>query len=132
MRIDSGADQGEPRRPRRLRFVTIGVLGITALSVAGWIGASRIKSPAEVAARSAAPTASLIGVPTVRTLLTSDVVVRGTTHYSTPQKLTLPSSSLKAGPGIVTTLPEKGAQVREGDVLMSVSGRPVYTDASDG
>lgn len=122
----SGEEEtGVGRAPRQTRRLIVGIVALVAISATGWVAASRVQSPAEAAARTAPPKPSLIGVPAVRTVLTSDVVVRATTMYSTPQKLTLPSSSLKTGPGIVTTLPEKGASIREGDVLLSVSGRPV-------
>ena len=84
-----------------------------------------IRSPAEVAARTAPPPLSLITAPVERRTLASDVVTRGTVRFGTPQTVTLPTSALKPGSRVVTVPPVKGATLAEGDVAMVVSGRPV-------
>ncbi|HZA80797.1 MAG TPA: peptidoglycan-binding domain-containing protein, partial [Actinomycetes bacterium] len=82
--------------------------------------------PAEIAARTAPPEASLISVPVEKRTLSSDVVVRGTVRYGAPQQVTLPVSALKKSSGILTTAPVKGKELAEGDVAFTVSGRPVF------
>jgi len=102
------------------------LLGIAASASAGAFVASRsIESPADAAARTAAPTPSPILVPIERRSLSSDVVVRGTARFGRPIPVSLPPSNLKPNPGRIATLPLRNAAISEGDVLLSASGRPV-------
>jgi peptidoglycan hydrolase-like protein with peptidoglycan-binding domain len=110
---------------RRDRALAIGVAAIVAASLVGWFAGRQIRSPAEIAARTAAPARSVISVPVERQRLTSDVVVRGTVRYGQPQPVTLPTSALKPVTGIVTSLPATGATLDGGSVALTVSGRPV-------
>ena len=112
----------------RLRGRTLGIAlaVVVATSAASFAIGSRIKSPAEIAARTAPPAASLITAPVEQRTLSADVVVRGTVRYGAPQAIALPASSLKKGSRILTTAPSKGAQLNEGAVAMNTSGRPVF------
>jgi len=104
-----------------------GVLGIVAVAaLAGWWGFTHVKSPADVAARTAAPTPSAILVPVEERVLSSNVVTRGTARFGLPQPVSIAPSMLKAQPGLITTLPAKNASLREGEVLLRASGRPVF------
>lgn len=107
------------------------VLGIAVLlAVGAWLAGRQVRSPAQVAAETAPPNPSAITVPVERQVLASEVIVRGTVRYGSPQPVVLPTSEVKqAGAGaeeIVTTRPRRGSTVSEGDVVMSVSGRPVF------
>ena len=106
--------------------LAISLVFVVLLAVVSWIAGSRIQSPAEAAARTAPPTPSPILVPVEERILTSDVITRGTARFGLPQAISLAPSPLKSGGGIVTTLPERGEQFEEGDVLLTVSGRPVF------
>jgi peptidoglycan hydrolase-like protein with peptidoglycan-binding domain len=112
----------------RVRGKTLGIAlaVVVATSAASFAIGSRIKSPAEIAARTAAPAASLITAPVEQRTLSADVVVRGTVRYGAPQAVALPVSTLKKGSRVLTSAPSKGAQLNEGDTAMSVSGRPVF------
>src|SRR2546426_315874 len=120
----------------RERTVAIGVGTVALLAVAAWLVGQQIRSPAQVASETAAPKASAITVPVARQRLSSEVIVRGTVRYGSPQPVVLASSTLKqnssSGSGgggatdIVTTRPRLGARFGEGTVVMSVSGRPVF------
>ncbi len=110
-------------------FILLGV--VVVASVGSWLAGSRIQSPAEVAARTAPPTPSPILVPIEKRVLTSDVVTRGTARFGLPQSLTLVPSALKAGPGVISTLPAREAQLDEGDLLLTASGRPVFVLQGD-
>lgn len=105
-------------------FIVLAV--VIAAAVGGWIAGTRIESPAEAAARMAAPTASPILVPVERRVLSSDVVTRGTARFGLPQSISIIPSALKPTAGLITTLPLRNAQFKEGDVLLTVSGRPVF------
>jgi peptidoglycan hydrolase-like protein with peptidoglycan-binding domain len=105
-------------------FILLGVVIIA--SVGSWLAGSRIQSPAEAAARTAPPTPSPILVPIEERILTADVITRGTARFGLPQSLSLAPSTLKADPGVITTLPIREAQLAEGDLLLTASGRPVF------
>src|SRR5687768_12499021 len=108
--------------------VLLGVLAlVTASAVGGWVAAARIESPAEAAARTAAPTPSPILVPVEERVLSSNVVTRGTARFGSPQPVSIAPSALKANaPGLVTTLPTRDVQFEEGDVMFTASARPVF------
>ena len=107
--------------------VLFGILGGAALlMVAGWAASLRIESPADVAARTAPPVPSPILVPVEERVLSSNVVTRGTARYGVPQPITIVPSALKAKAGLVTTLPVRNTQLREGNVMLTASGRPVF------
>lgn len=108
------------------------VLGLVVLvGVAGWAAGHLIRSPADVAAQTSPPEPSPILVPVEERLLSSDVVTRGTARFGSPQDLRLAQSAFKEEPGVVTSLPEPGTQVASGDVLLTVSGRPVFLLAGE-
>jgi peptidoglycan hydrolase-like protein with peptidoglycan-binding domain len=103
---------------------TIGL--VVATSIGGYVAGSRITSPAEVASRTAPPEPSPILVPVEARVLSTDVVTRGTGRFGSPQKLSAAASALKQNPGLVAELPLPGAELVEGDVIASASGRPLF------
>jgi Putative peptidoglycan binding domain len=110
---------------RRKSTLMIGLAAVVAASGVGWAAGNRIRSPAEIAARTAPPLASFITVPVERRTLTSDVVTRGTVRFGLPQVVSLPTSALKPRAGIVTAPPVRGTSLGDGSLAMVVSGRPV-------
>jgi peptidoglycan hydrolase-like protein with peptidoglycan-binding domain len=103
------------------------VLALAAVMAAGaWLAGSRIESPADAAARTAPPPPSPILVPVEQRVLSSNVVTRGKARFGLPQPILIAPSSLKAGPGLLATVPLRNAQIKEGDVLLTASGRPVF------
>ena len=110
----------------RKQKLALSLVFVVALAAVSWFAGSRIQSPAEAAARTAPPTPSPILVPVEERVLSSDIVTRGTARYGLPQAISLPPSTLKSGVAIITTLPERGAQLGEGEVMLTVSGRPVF------
>jgi hypothetical protein len=104
------------------------VLGLVAGAAAGgWAAGMRIESPADAAARTAAPSPSPILVPVEQRVLSSNVVTRGTAGFGLPQAISVAPSALKGNAaGVITTLPTRYAQIKEGDVLFTTSGRPVF------
>jgi len=62
------------------------VLGLVVLAaLGGWVAGSRIRSPAEQAARTAPPEASAILVPVEERVLSTDIVTRGTARFGSPR-----------------------------------------------
>jgi Putative peptidoglycan binding domain len=113
---------------RRLRQAGV-VVGIALVAGAAgvWFG-SRLRSPADAANDRAAPAASSITVPVEKRKLVSSLVIVGTTQFVEPTAVRLAGSvgSSAGDKQVVTRLPELGAEVVEGSVLMEVSGRPVF------
>jgi hypothetical protein len=118
------------QRSKRTVFIALGLA--VGLALVAWLVGQSIKSPAQIAAETAAPSASAITVPVERRVLSSEVIVRGTVRYGSPQPVVLAASNVKAGSGtgggadIVTTRPKRGSKFSEGSTVMSVSGRPVF------
>ena len=109
------------------RKTVIVVLGAVILSaVLSWVIGSQVRSPAEVASRTAAPEASPILVPAEDRVLSTDIVTRGTARFGSPQQLSLPPSALKPLAGVVGDVPALGSELREGDLVLTASGRPIF------
>ncbi|HEV7755109.1 MAG TPA: peptidoglycan-binding protein [Mycobacteriales bacterium] len=111
-------------RRRTLAFLLIGAVLVSALVT--WIASARIRSPAEAAARTAPPAASPILVRVDKRVLATTLVSRGTGHYGSPRDLVVVESALKDGARVVTSRPRVGAALAEGDVLLTISGRPTF------
>ncbi len=103
----------------------IAAIVITTTGV-GWLAATKVKSPAQLAARTAPPEASLITYPVEKRVLSADLIVRGTIRYSDPISVVLAPSLLRPPPVLVSIAPAKGTTLNEGDVALVVSGRPVF------
>jgi len=109
--------------------VALGLALVVLLALGAWVAGRQIRSPAQVAAETAAPQPSPITVPVERRVLASQVIARGTVRYGSPQPVVLAASDVKQSGGdseIVTTPPRRGASVGEGTIAMTVSGRPVF------
>src|SRR5215475_1677367 len=103
------------------------VLGLVGgMAFGAWYTGSRIQSPAEVAARTAPPDPSPILVPVESRVVSSDAVTRGTVRFGLPQPISIAPSTVKGGVGLIATLPRPNAGFKEGEVLLSISGRPVF------
>jgi len=114
-------------RPTRLTALALGLLVV--ITVLGWIGARQIRSPAQVAADTAAPKPSPITIPVVRRTLAAKVIVRGTVRFGAPQAVVLANSQLKQGgtaSDIVTRAPRARTELGPGEIAMTVDGRPVF------
>jgi peptidoglycan hydrolase-like protein with peptidoglycan-binding domain len=114
-------------RPTRLSALAL--IMLVVITAFGWIGARQIRSPAQVAADTAAPRPSPITIPVVRRTLAAKVIVRGTVRFGAPQAVVLASSQLKQGGAIsdiVTRAPRARTELQAGEVAMTVDGRPVF------
>jgi peptidoglycan hydrolase-like protein with peptidoglycan-binding domain len=100
---------------------------VAVVAIGAWLAGSHIESPAEAAARTAPPTPSPILVTVEERVLSSNIVTRGTARFGLPQPVSLAPSALKTnGAGLITTLPLLNTQFKEGDVMLTASGRPVF------
>ncbi|MFD7445908.1 Tat pathway signal protein [Streptomyces sp. NPDC059909] len=121
-------------RPKQLGII---VAGVGLVGVGGWFAGSQMQSPADAAAAHRPPKAGPVTVAVERRSLTASVIAQGSVEYASPRKLALAgpvgppdsgSGDSGAGDAVVqrvTKAPVAGAEVKEGDVLMQVSGRPV-------
>ena len=100
--------------------------GVVAIAAAGYLAGTRVQSAAEIAARKSPPPPSLIMVPVERKVLSTEVITRGTVHFGAPREVTLPSSALRSGSRVVTSAATAGTELTEGDVVMAISGRPLF------
>jgi hypothetical protein len=113
----------------RRTLVVLLIAAVIVSSAATLFANAWIRSPEEAAAETAPPEATPILAPVVEQVLTAEVVTRGTAHYRAPREVSVTPSTLKRGFQVVTSLPRVGSVVRDGDVLMTISGRPVFVFA---
>ncbi|MFJ4850423.1 MULTISPECIES: Tat pathway signal protein [unclassified Streptomyces] len=123
-------------RPRQLGII---VSAVGLVGAGGWFAGSQMQSPADAAAAHRPPEAGPVTVAVQRRALTASVVAQGSVEFASPQSLALagPVGSADSGSGgsgsgagdavvqRVTKALVAGSEVKEGDVLMQVSGRPV-------
>ncbi|MEU9469701.1 peptidoglycan-binding domain-containing protein [Streptomyces avermitilis] len=124
----------ETSRPKQLGII---VAAVGLVGVAGWFAGSQMQSPADAAAAHQPPKGGPVTVTVERRSLTASVVAQGSVAFASPQSLALagpvgPPDSGSGGSGStdevvqrVTKAPVAGSEVKEGTVLMQVSGRPV-------
>jgi hypothetical protein len=112
--------------PRNARRAVAALALVVALAAVGAVAARGIRSPAQIAADTAPPRASLISVPVEQRLLATEVIVRGTVRYGAPQEVVLPVSALKTSTSLVSSVPRQGARLDEGQIAAVISGRPVF------
>ena len=112
------------------RALTIGLVGVVVLAIVAWLIGGRIRSPAQIAAETAAPNPSLITVPVEEIVLSTEVIVRGTVRYGAPQTVTLATSTVKQGSDIVSQPPRVGASLRAGALAERLSRAQTSSSAS--
>ena len=116
---------------RRRIMVLIVLVAIVGFGAVGWLAASDIKSPEQVAAETEPPVPSLITVPVEEMVISNDVVTRGTVRYEQPDAVEVSSVALEGVSPVVTEMPEIGDEFVEGDVLYEISGRPAFVLEGD-
>ena len=129
-----GRARGVPRRngepvtasPKSRRRVLVGVSAVATVSLGVGVAAgSRITSPEDAAAKTAAPKASQITVPVEKKALSSKVVGRGDASFDGAVNIRVETSGLTT-PAIVTgKVPTVGSTITEGKALLEITGRPV-------
>jgi peptidoglycan hydrolase-like protein with peptidoglycan-binding domain len=110
----------------RHRLAGFVIAGVILAAAVGWVAGRQIDSPAEVASRTDPPNAAPILVPAEERVLSTDIVTRGTARFGSPQQLSLARSALKTDFGVASRLPVAGTELKEGDLVFTTSGRPVF------
>jgi peptidoglycan hydrolase-like protein with peptidoglycan-binding domain len=102
------------------------VSAVATLSLGVGVAAgSRITSPEDAAAKTAAPKASQITVPVEKKALASKVVARGDTSFDGAVNLRVETSGLQTAAIVTGKVPTVGSTIREGKALLEITGRPV-------
>lgn len=125
MASDDGISDRTRRRHPRQVAVAIGVVAL--VGVAGFALGRTIKSPADIAASREPPDPSPITVAVESRVLTSSLVLRGTTRSAGATPVSL--AGVVGGDAervVVTVAPRPGDQAVDGSPLLQVSGRPVF------
>jgi peptidoglycan hydrolase-like protein with peptidoglycan-binding domain len=106
--------------------VLVGVSAVAAVSLGVGVAAgSRITSPEDAAAKTAAPKASQIAVPVEEKALSSKVVGRGDASFDGAVNLRVETSGLTTPPIVTGKVPAVGSTITEGKALLEITGRPV-------
>ena len=113
-------------KSRKRLFLAVVAVAV-AFGAGGYILGQQLESPEDARAEVAAPEPSLIAVPIESTALSNDVVVRGDAEFEGAVDLELDASLGDGASRVVTgRVPEVDTEVNEGDVIIEVSGRPVF------
>lgn len=111
---------------RKLRFAAVLAMAVL-IGAGGFLLGRQLKSPEDARVAVAAPEPSLIGVPVESLALSNDVVVRGDAQFEGAVDLKLDAALGDGKTRVVTNrVPEVDSTVNEGDILIEVSGRPVF------
>lgn len=114
-------------RLRKAQWVLVGVVAASVLlSAGGLIGAAWVKSPAQVAAQTGPPAPSLLTATVSRQVVSKTLTSRGIVTAAQQVEAT-PESEPGAQRLVISALgTSPGAAVHNGDVLLAVSGRPMF------
>jgi peptidoglycan hydrolase-like protein with peptidoglycan-binding domain len=120
------SDPARPPRPRRRRAVALTVAGVAAVASAGGVLlATSIRSPAQLAAETAPPPLTQLSAPVTRQVITGTVQAPGV--VKPPPEVAELSGPWSAALAVVTrTVLRRGATVQPGQVIVEVSGRPLF------
>lgn len=112
---------------RRGTAVLLTLAIAVAAAAGGWLAGRNIKSPEQAALESEPPVASLITVEVELAELVADVIIRADVGYDEPASLGL-SGALgdRESALVVTSAPERGAELTEGSVAIEIAGQPVF------
>lgn len=133
--LESTPDLAADRRRHRLRRAQWVLLGAVAasmlLSAGGLIGAAWVKSPAQEAAQTSAPSPSLLTATVSRQVVSKNLISRGIVTAAQEVQAT-PESEPGAQRLVISAVNKPvGAAVHNGDVLLAVSGRPLFSLVGD-
>jgi peptidoglycan hydrolase-like protein with peptidoglycan-binding domain len=118
------ADDRGSRLLRRQRLAIVVMAICLVVSIGGLVASTLIKSPMQAAAETEPPVPTVLTETVERRVLVSTVVTRGTVVAAA--QVTVSPPTPEGTKPVVTRVPlAAGKQVRAGDVVIEVSGRPV-------
>ena len=123
---DERPSGGRPRRawtgPRLVALIA----GVAIVSLILGIAVMQfIVSPAEVAARTAAPEAGPVLAPVEQRSIENTVITRGEVTYADAVAVTLDAGAGEDRPVVTGHVPEVGTVFQQGNIALEVAGRPV-------
>lgn len=115
----------------RRRLLLISVATALVVTIGGMLVAQLVKSPAERAAEADAPPRSLISAAVESRRLVDTVVIRGTVTAAQSVDVSAAGAGKSGGdsggaPVVTDVRVKTGDQVNAGQVLLEISGRPVF------
>ncbi len=115
------------RRLRRAQWVLLAVVAASVLmSAGGLIGAAWVKSPAQIAAQTRAPSPSVLTAKVTRQVVSKTLISRGLVMAAHQVQAT-PESEPGAQRLVITAVDARaGSTVYSGDVLLTVSDQPIF------
>lgn len=113
---------------RRRRWIAAVAGGAVLLAGAGVAASTLIKSPAQAAAEARPPERSVLTSPVEHRVLTSSVIVRGqvVAGQSVDVAPQVAGGEDGSAPVVTKLLVKQGDRLKAGQVLLEVSGRPVF------
>jgi HlyD family secretion protein len=124
----SGMRTRQRSRLERRRFALLSVTGAaTLLSIGGLIGATFVKSPAQLAADTAPPAPTVVTAQVTDQSLTATVAMRGVVYPGTQYDVAATSLGSSGGQLYITKLPiRSGDQITNGVLLAEIDGEPMF------
>lgn len=137
---DTGAAEGSERPPPetaprphssplagRSRSLAIIVAIAVVAAAVGFFASRWVKSPAELAAETAPPPASIITAPVEERVVADTLVTRGTVGSVSTVNAIPAQAPAGVAAALITRIPARaGAQLEPGDVVIEISGQPVF------
>ncbi|MGW3493906.1 peptidoglycan-binding protein [Streptomyces sp. NPDC001020] len=125
---DASAPAAGSGLARRRRWVALVVGGALLLTGGGIAASFVVKSPAQAAAEAEAPAEDVLTAPVDKRVLKDSVILRGTVVAGQSVDVTASGSGgTGTGGAVVTKAPKRvGTEIRAGQVLVEISGRPVF------
>lgn len=112
--------------PSPARRVAAAVAVVVFIAAVAWVVGSRVETASQAAARAQPPPATPVTVEVERRVLTHDLVFRGRVVPMATVSVPVPSLGDGIDP-VVTAVPlGVGDQIREGELVISVSDRPIF------
>jgi hypothetical protein len=112
--------------PRAGRLLPIMLTVSLVTSISAGVAATHFRSLAQKAASAAPPRRTIITSPVRRDVLRSTITLRADVVDADPVSVPLPTSLGDDLPVITALYVSNGDQVRNGDPLMAVAGRPIF------
>jgi HlyD family secretion protein len=127
MQLPTRRRTGTARRLGRAQRALLAVIAVSVLlSAGGLIGAAWVQSPAQIAAETHPPAPSLLTAQVTRQVVSQTLIARGTVQ-PTQQVQATPETEAGAQRLVITDVDRPtGSQVRAGDVIAVISGRPLF------
>ncbi|SDS57878.1 Putative peptidoglycan binding domain-containing protein [Streptomyces sp. TLI_053] len=123
-----GSRREDPGTRRRGLLAAV-VIGSVLVGAAGAGAAALLKSPAQVAAETAAPEPDTLTAPVEHKVIADLLVTRGKVTAASTTDISVPSGGGAPGtrPLVTKVKVKAGDQLSHGKVLFEMSGRPVFT-----